>query len=251
MKTKIAILTAAAALLTACGSGKTEHSMEQSSVAAPDLGEVVVNGKAYAYCNHTASNQASFKVALHSFVEGGRVLNDKMYAMLTELPADFKGSTTHLRMFRWKVDGSGVVSVDQTPLKFRLYNPSTGENFLQNADYVRWSDVSAAAQSLRITEPKDFFRRAFFVIDLQDNLAAYQGLMVVAYDQNNSEVDRVNTLLPLFDVDPNGYAKTPQGAIRPNVLQNLHPFQSSKGQSVSLTENQVRVQSLCAPWSAE
>ncbi|HRO66584.1 MAG TPA: hypothetical protein PL182_03360 [Pseudobdellovibrionaceae bacterium] len=247
MKIKFTLLMIAAGVLSACAGGKTPHeSQNLASLEVPD--DTVIEGKVFSYCNHTTSKSSTFKLALHSYVESGKVRNDLMYGMLTQLPDDLKTAGRVLRFFRWKVGADGNAEVDPSPIAFRLINANNGTDILSSRTILQWSDVAEAAASMHATEPKDFFRRAFLILNLADSLAQYQGLLAVSY-KDGAETDRTTSLLPLFNIDPNGYANPSKDVTRPAVLQNYHPYKSDLGQNLSLATNQARLQTLCSPWS--
>ncbi|MBX3041190.1 MAG: hypothetical protein KF789_10845 [Bdellovibrionaceae bacterium] len=247
MKTKLTLLMIAAATLSACANGKAPHeSQALNSLEVPV--ETVIEGKVYSYCNHSASKSSTLQIALHSYVESGKVRNDLMFGMLTKIPDDFKTANRTIRFFRWKTDANGNAEVDPNPIGFRLINPSNGTEIVSSRAVIRWSDVAAAAAEMRTSDPKDFFRRAFFILNLNDVLAQYQGLMTVSY-LDGAESDSATSLLPLFNIDPNGYANPSAGVTRPAILQSFHPYKADLGQSLSLALNKERVQTLCAPWN--
>lgn len=247
MKTKLTLLMIAAAALSACANGKAPHeSQDLASLEVPT--DTVIEGKVFSYCNHTTSKSSTLKIALHSYVESGKVRNDLMYGMLTQLPSDLKTANRTIRFFRWNVDANGNATVDPNPIAFRLINPSTGTEILSSRTVLRWSDVASAAEAMYSTEPKDFFRRAFLILNLADTLAQYQGLITASY-LDGAETDTATSLLPLFNIDPNGYANPSAGVTRPAVLQSYHPYKADKGQNLSLALNKERLQTLCSPWS--
>lgn len=251
MNKNILLLLLISALLAACGNSKSSNmnAQEQASLEIPNEEEILTDGKVFSYCNLSSSDEGGFKLALHSYVENGKPVNEMMYAMITQVPAGFKTANEPIRFFRWKVNSSGNAVVDSKPLAFQLVDPAKGDVILSSRSSFKWSDVKEAASAMYTSTPKDFFRRAHFVLNLDDVTAEYQGVVMASYQSDGTTSDQVKALLPLFNIDPTGYANPSAGVTRPTVLTNLHPYKSDEGKTLSIETNQARVASLCAPWN--
>lgn len=218
------LLVCIAALLSSCAQGPQAGSFEDASrITDP----TEVENKTVLLCNQATGTELSMKMKVYRASDTDEIRNDYIVAKLTALPTTFKTGASYISMFKWLADTTGNTYLDNAALSFIVMNPDSGLAVTNWAASLRWSDVSAAATTLGLSDPQAFFNKMIIIVDLKDVNADYDVLRITNYNSaTNKSLNQVDGLIPMFHISPNKYATQSDGGARPMVLQKLHPFYS-------------------------
>lgn len=183
------------------------------------------------------------KVTTHYY--NNTLQEDKIRLRITALSDRFDNSSNVIiKLFRWKASGNsgqaGTVDLDQTPLDFIVEKGTNGSVAISNSmNSINISTVNQLRQSNSIsgTTAAEFFNQTVLVVSGVDY--NWDALKIVLYD-GSSAIGSADLLLPVFAANPNTYASS-----HPNVLAQLHPFWSTRTQSLTESGWGSRAQSNC------
>lgn len=225
-------LTLSSLLLSACGSQITEKSdsseLLDSSVPTP------VANKAMAKCSQDVSSSSDLKVKLTAVTSNTGAINQQFVKVqITALPSYFDTDNLEFSFYRKSVNSQGVVSSDNTALRFQLQDTARARAIGPVVDVVSSDEMEADAKNNNVLfeSSQKFLTRNPIMLDTKDLTGDYQILLMVIRPKNggaNEVVKSVQLLLPTFVADPNEYSKT-----KSSFLTSLHPLKDKMGQTWS------------------
>lgn len=249
-KMQILILVLLALGLSACTPSQDSGAattLSSSAVVLPAPITNQSNSNALVQCTSTVAPSSDYQINLAAYTQNGAVRSDLMYVRFNQLPSTFMTDGSFIELYRWMGTGASTSYVDPTPLALTFIDPNSGAVYATNLTYVRWADVASAASSLGYTDANSFFSHILIVANLRDTTGIYEAMLSIHYNSSSVEVDRANTLLPVFDADPSLYAVKSDGTARNTNLKLLHPFAAQLG--LSQTQYQSMANNLCAPFT--
>lgn len=250
-------LIAFAISLTACGASKSGSpgvsSNDYASRNHPGnngSGEGVSDGP-LAECNFIPQNSADIEGRLTTFYHptSGEFYPEYIRMQLTRVPVEITSTSSHyIQIFRWHADDSGQRQFNSTPVGFYFYRKSTKQymntepiNVISKATLQNIiTDNGLGSQGVTMT---NFFDK--FVIVMEGMDLTYDAVLFALYDQNqgSSAYASVDALLPAFSANPNTYAANHTAGI----LQQLHPFWSSRNTNYSDEQYRAASMEYCIP----
>lgn len=214
---KLALIALAAALLTACGTSKSNP--PSTSPTAYDF----TSTKLLANCNKAKDENFSFNTASVTD-SNGQYSSEWIKLKFNFLSTSVTASGNTIKFFKWRVVG-GSAQMDSAPLSFAKYDISTGQ--------ILGSTVTSM-NALEISATHGYY------IQLNDPYTQFQVLKAVVYNSSGSVVAHINTLIPGFAASPTDYQYNSDGTARSVTLQEMHALY---GQSVSgMTQLQMQQQ---------
>jgi len=223
---KAVLLMTVLAMLTACGSQKSDE-YDFSSRTPVTSTTVQPVGTTVLYCNQKSQDGMTAKLMVYTDASN-QVRNDYMKLKFTQIPSSF-ASGDHIQFFRWQTSSTYQTYIDPTPVQAR-FETLDGRLITSFSPVIYWGQVSALATSWGINDVNTFFQNVRLVIDVRDPQAEYDVLKIAMYNTSGQNTVNMDMLMPAFAASPNDYAKD-SGGVRADNLQNLHPFASYKGSS--------------------
>lgn len=242
---KTVLILSVAAMMTACGSGQQANGTSDLSSRSDSSTSTDAANKAVASCNQGSGSGIGAK--LKSITTNGALDMNYVGVRMTTLPSGFSANTNSISFFKWLGNSSGSTYLDPAKLNFILQDSQTGQYLLSAwTTSLKWSDISATAQSIGITDAQTFFNRVNILVYLNDAQGAYDVLKVASYTTSSSTVAaQLDILLPPFSANPAAYATEADGTARNSALQSLHPFKALSSQGWTTTQFQSMAQSYC------
>lgn len=197
----------AVAFLTSCGTNK-------SNVFTASSDNVNMSAQqSLATCNQSTSTKLSFNLASVVEATSGQINSDWIKLKFNFLSSDVTKTGYSIRFFKWRVIGS-TVQLDPSPLNFNSYllsnSPSTGQTNLETSSSVGTTQIT--------------HQRGFYIRLNDDPQYPYQVLKVVVYKTDGGILTQSDILIPQFLADPRVYKTNPDGSVRAQNLQKLHPL---------------------------
>lgn len=242
---KSVLILSVAVMMTACGSNQAASGTNDLSSRSTDSGTDASN-KAVATCNQGSGSGIAAKLKAFT-TSAGTVDMSYVWVRMTTLPSGFSSNTSSLSFYKWLGNSSGSTYLDQSKLNFVIHDPVTGQYILPTwTTSLKWSDISATAQSIGITDAQTFFNRVNILVYLNDAQGAYDVLKIASYNTSSTAVaSQLDVLLPPFSANPAAYATEADGTARNTALQSLHPFKSLNTQGWTTAQFQSMAQSYC------
>lgn len=196
---KLALITFTTALMTACGTSKSNPATTSST--AYDF----LSTKPLADCNK--SKDSNFSISTSSVTAN----NGQPSAEWIKLKFNFLSSTVTtsknvIKFFKWRVVGSQA-QIDNTPLNFAKYEISSGQTLNTTVNSISVLELNTT-QGL--------------YIQLNDPNSQFQVLKAVVYNDSGTIVAQMNTLIPGFYANPTDYQYNSDGTGRSVTLQQMH-----------------------------
>lgn len=212
---KLALIALTAALMTACGTSKSNPTATSSS--AYDFG----SSKLLANCNKT--KDSNFSINTGSVTDSsGQYSTEWIKLKFNFLSSAVTTSGNTIKFFKWRVV-SNTAQMDNTPLSFAKYDLSSG------------STVGATVTSMNVLELSSSYG---LYIQLNDPNAQFQVIKAVVYNSSGSIVAQINTLIPGFYASPSDYQYNSDGTPRSVSLQQMHLLYGQNYTGTSLQAQQ-------------
>lgn len=214
------------------GCGKSNRSSDSSSGTTIDP---VVNptNTALAYCNQASSSNTQMKVTV--FTENNQIRNDLLRVKFSKMNSSFFSTGSVLQFYRWKAAADGTYSPDTTPLPVRVIDTTSNSEVL-SSNYVRFADLSSSTQDMS---------KYILVVDIKDASAEYEVIRAMIYTSSGTIIEDINALIPAFSANPTEYATRYDGAARPTILKNLHPFRNYTGSGYTTSQFVSQANAFC------
>jgi len=217
---KTVLILTVLALLTACGTSKSDSSSDLASRTTTATTTTTAAAQYLAYCNQKTQSGLSSDLEVYTDTSGN-IRFDYLKMKITQIPADFSNGS-YLEFFRWQADSSGNVYLDPTPVQARV-ETLDGTILTSFSAVTYWSEVAQIAANSGISDANTFFNNVRLVIDIRDPNAQFDALKVAYYNSSNVATINMDMLIPIFAANPSDYAND-RGSTRATILQNLHPF---------------------------
>ena len=229
----LALLATLSLMMTACGSAKQSSSGSDDLASRSTGSDVTQSANKFAYCN--AGSATNFKANIMAYMDtAGNVRYDYMKVKWTTIPSHFSNEATYFNMWRWKANSSGQTYIDPTPVEFRLEYIATGNPVTGWRNNLSWTELKSIAAKHNFSNALDLFKYVRAVVNIKDTAGEYDVLKIALYNKsNNTLVEQMDVLMPIFSANPSDYAVESNGASRPSVLRNLHPYNSMQSQGWS------------------
>lgn len=205
---KLALITVAAALMTACGTSKSNSSTTSSPLYDFSSTKLLAN------CNK--SKDENFSINTSSVTDSnGQQSSEWIKMKFNFLSSTVMASGNTIRFFKWRVVGTEP-QMDNTPLNFTKYDLSSGQ--------VASGGTVSSMNALDLSSSQGVY------IQLNDPNLQFQVLKAIVYNSSGSIVAQINTLIPGFYASPTEYQYNSDGTTRSITLQKMHALY---GQSVN------------------
>ena len=196
---KLALIAFTTALMTACGTSKSNPTTTPST--AYDFGST----KPLADCNKT--KDTNFSINTSSVTDtNGQTSSEWIKLKFNFLSSTVTASGNTIKFFKWRVVGSQA-QLDNAPLNFAKYDISSGQT------------VGAMVSAMSVLELNT---SNGLYIQMNDPNFQFQVLKAVVYNSSGAIVAQVNTLIPGFYANPNDYQYNSDGSARSVTLQQMH-----------------------------
>jgi hypothetical protein len=225
---KALLLLTIAGLLSGCGA--TSKTRDGASSSSTYYG---------AECNTFDATSVRLQGRAATYYQSGIMQEDKVRLKFTSFDSQFDASSNVIiRMYRWRADATGAVTIDSTPLEFRL--ETVNGSVLASSLTGLTTDVITklrANNNISGTTSADFFNSVTAVVSGVDY--NWQAMKIVMYN-GSTVLGEINFLLPVYTANPNSYAATHTA-----VLAQLHPFYNQSSQALSDLNWWDRTKSFC------
>lgn len=245
---KLTLLLVVTAMMTACGASKkaADGYDTSSRLTTPDIKSADTSSRPLAYCNQSSNSQLS--IGTSTYQDGETITYTKINLKILKIPAYFSQNQNYIEFHKYMVNSTGNKIWGSDRMMFSIYSISDEKQLVSGRKFLYWADLQAAAQSLGVTTPEQFFKKARLVIDLDDANGDYDAITAFYYNQaDDSVVSKLDSLIPVFDADPAKYATERDGSTRHSSLQDLHPFKSYASQGWTSQVYQTKANEFCKP----
>lgn len=215
------------ALLSACGASSAEQDSTQ------DLLSTGLTDKPLVKCNKASGSSLSYKVAAQTLGSGF----DPNWAnlFLVSLPSGFEAGTSFVQFSKGQAVNDAMISYYASPIPFAIFDRQTSTYLSGTYNNLKWDDVKNLISG---ATPTSFISRVIFVLSVQDPMSAYQVLGVASYNTvDNTTIEVVPSLLPVFYANPSDYDTKSTGYARESVLKSLHPLRGQSGNFSTLADS--------------
>ncbi len=245
---KLTLLLVVTAMMTACGANKGSANNYDSSsrLTTPDLTTTNTTDRPLAYCNQASNSQIA--TATSTYQDGETISLTRINLKITKIPAYFSQNQNYIEFHKYMVSSTGNKIWGSERLMFSVYSIADGKSLASGKEFLYWTDLQRAAQSLGVSTPEQFFKKARIVIELDDSTGDYDVVSAFYYNQaDNTVVSQLDSLIPVFDADPAKYAVEKDGSSRHSSLQALHPFKAYASQGWTSQVYQTKAAEFCKP----
>lgn len=232
---RVATLLAAAVALSSCGSSIKARN------GSSDLTSTSSEGKAGTECNSFDAGAVRLSGKVTTYYYNGVMQEDRVRIRFTSMSEKFdQSSNVHMQMFRWKAFSDGSTQVDSTPLNMIVEKGTVGaypiSGVMTSFNLLNLTKLRAQGGVGGTTTQSFFDDTVFVVIGLDYD---WQALKIVLYD-GATVIGQADVLLPVFMVNPNTYGKS-----HPDVLNQLHPFWTTRTSGATDADWASRAKSYC------
>lgn len=198
---KLALIAFTTALMTACGTSKSNPTTSTSNSTAYDF----ASAKPLANCNKT--KDSNFSINTSSVTDSnGQTSSEWIKLKFNFLSSTVTTSGNVIKFFKWRVVGSQA-QLDNVALNFAKFDISSGQT------------VGSTTNSMSVLELNT---TNGLYIQLNDPNFQFQVLKAVVYNSSGAIVAQVNTLIPGFYANPSDYQYNSDGSARSVSLQQMH-----------------------------
>ena len=221
---KIVLIFTVLGLLSACGNSKSNNSPADQSSNRIDIN----SQKALANCNKAKDINFSYNTSIVTD-QAGQIKPEFIKLKFNFLSADITKTGVVLKFFKWRVTGSLAV-LDPTPLSIAAYDFSTGQTV---------GNLTSSLAADQVTGQYGYY------VQLNDPNALAQVIKVVAYSSDNMVIGNLNSLIPVFNANPDDYKLNSDGSARADILQQLHLLYGTSTSGMTTTQFQQSFDQYC------
>lgn len=204
---KLAIIAFTTALMTACGTSKSNPTTSTSTAYGFGSSKIIAD------CNKT--KDSNFSLNTSSVTDtNGQTSSEWIKLKFNFISSTITASGNTIKFFKWRVVGAQS-QIDNVPLNFAKYDISSGQALQTTVNSMNTTELSATTG---------------LYIQLNDPNYQFQVLKAVVYNSSGAIVAQINTLIPGFYANPNDYQYNSDGTARTVTLQQMHALY---GQNVS------------------
>ncbi|MBL7542477.1 MAG: hypothetical protein JNL11_01605 [Bdellovibrionaceae bacterium] len=248
---KITLVLIAAAMLSACGAskGSADNYDQSSRLNTTTITNNDTLSRPLAYCNQSSNSQIGINTS--TYQDGETISLTRINLKITKIPSYFAQGQNYIEFQKFMINAANSKMWGSSRLYFKIYSIADGTPLLAGESVLYWPALQAAAQKVGASTPAQFFNKVRIVIELEDPNGEYDVIVAKYFDQDDTLVSQLESLIPVFDADPTKYAiekdASQNDVARATALQNLHPFKSYVNQGWTAQTYATKAYEFCKP----